>query len=144
MNIKLLIAWTVVAFSTLALADEMTLADVKAKGANKLSAEDLKGLLPGATNRSETERASRSWNHGADGKLMAFAQGKAGASQGRGNSGPGTWRVTDDGKYCVEVAWKQISDEKWCRVVYKLGDSYYGFSDDTNETAKGYAFTLSK
>jgi uncharacterized protein YdeI (BOF family) len=144
MNIKLLIALASFAFSAAVLADEMTLADAKAKGASKLSADDLKGLLPGATNRSETERASRSWNHGADGKLQATAQGKAGTSAGRATSAFGTWRVTDDGKYCVEVAWKQVSDEKWCRVVYKVGDSYYGFSDDSNESAKGHPFTLSK
>jgi hypothetical protein len=144
MNIKLLIAVASFAFSAVTLADEMTLADAKAKAASKLSADDLKSLLPGATNRSETERNNRSWNHGADGKLQATAQGKAGSSAGRATSAFGTWRVSDDGKYCVEVAWKQVSDEKWCRVVYKLGDSYYGFSDDSNESAKGHAFTLSK
>ena len=37
----------------------------------------------------------------------------------------GTWKVSDDGKYCIDIDWKKVS-EKWCSYVLKgEGDTYY-------------------
>lgn len=36
----------------------------------------------------------------------------------------GTWRIREDGAYCVDVQWK-TSREQWCRGVYRVADGLY-------------------
>lgn len=83
------------AFSSLAGAQALTLAEVKAKNAAQLSADELKQLMPGAkvVNRNNAA-ATRDWENKADGTLAA-------SSDGRGHVGghatpvsgtvPGAW-----------------------------------------------------
>jgi hypothetical protein len=36
-----------------------------------------------------------------------------------------TWRVADNGRLCVKINWN-VSPDDWCRVMFKVGDKYYG------------------
>jgi hypothetical protein len=142
-------------FTVYAAAQEMTLAAAKKNGAQKLTKEQLAELLPKATFRAEIGSSRRSWLHAADGTLTGDmtstgtpkgAGGRGGASKSMGMSGgqgSGTWRVTGDGRYCVEIAWSK-NTEKWCRVLYRLGDDYFGFKDDTDDSVLDRKLVLEK
>lgn len=141
-------------FTVHVVAQEMTLAAVKKNGAQKLTKEQLAELLPKATFRTESQGSNRSWLHGADGTLAGDitmsgvpksggGRGGARGQMGRGGQASGTWRVTGDGKYCVEIAWSQ-NTEKWCRVLYRLGNDYFGFRDDTDESVLDRTLVLEK
>ena len=107
-------------------AQVMTLADVKGKGAVQLSADDLKQLMPGAKVVSRTDAGStRRWENKADGSFVASSDSSGQSGRARPSSGNGTWRVADDGKFCVEIQWN-VTPEKWCRHIFKAGDKYYG------------------
>lgn len=147
-NFSLLLVSALFLLSPAWAADELTLADIKAQNAQLLTKAELEQLLPGATNRSETQRAVRSWKHAADGKLDANSrikpgQARSGGGQGAGSFASGTWRVNEEGQYCVEIIWPHSNDEKWCRHVYRVGDHYYGVGGGKDE-AKAHKFTLSK
>ena len=125
-------------------AQAVTLADVKAKNAVQLSADELKQLMPGAKVVSRTNAGStRSWENNANGTFVASSDGKAGNSgRARPASGNGTWRVDDKGTYCVTIQWN-MAPEEWCRYIFKTGDKYYGFGR-LEDTAQSTEFEFSR
>lgn len=110
-------------------AQTVTLADVKAKNAVQLSADELKQLMPGAKVVSLTNAGStRNWENNPNGTFVASSDAK-GTSGGRArpSSGNGTWKVSDKGAFCVTIQWSGMTAEEWCRYIFKANDKYYGF-----------------
>jgi hypothetical protein len=128
-----------------AQAQVLTLADVKAKNAVQLSADDLKQLMPSAKVVSHTNAGStRKWENGTDGTFVASSDSKGvAAGRTRMSTGQGTWRVADNGRYCVTIKWSLTSSEEWCRYIFKEGDQYYGFGK-LEDDAQATAFEFSK
>jgi hypothetical protein len=121
--------FVVISFGTcsLACAQTMTLSDVKAKNGVKLSAEDLKQLLPGANVMHRTPTGTtRRWENKTDGTLVASSDSGA-ITGGRGYrvTAPGTWRISDDGRFCVSIKWN-LTPEDACRYVFKADGKYFG------------------
>jgi hypothetical protein len=113
-------------FSSAPSAQVLTFADIKAKNAVQLSAEELRQLLPGAKVISITKGGStRYWENQLDGSVVASSDGRGGAGRNRANSGSGTWRIGDGGTFCIRIDWNRTTDE-WCRHVFKVGSVYYG------------------
>ena len=130
---------------SVAAAQVLPLADVKAKGGVQLSADDLKQLMPGTTLMSVTPAGStRRWVNKADGTLVGSTDGR-GYSGGRTQpgSGDGTWRLSDNGAYCVTIKWGVMVPENWCRYIFKAGDKYYTFAA-LEDTARSWEVEISK
>jgi hypothetical protein len=130
---------------SVAAAQVLPLADVKAKGGVQLSADDLKQLMPGANVMSVTLAGStRRWVNKADGTLVGSTDGR-GYSGGRTlpASGEGSWRLADNGTYCVTIKWGVMVPENWCRYIFKAGDKYYTFAA-LEDTARSWEFEISK
>jgi hypothetical protein len=139
------IAGVLFAVCGVAQAQVLTLADVKAQNAVQLSADDLRQLIPSAKVVSHTNAGStRRWENASDGTMVASSDRK-GVSAGRTymTSGSGTWRVADNGTYCVTIKWSARSTEEWCRHIFKDGDKYYGFGK-LEDTAHANEFEFSK
>ncbi|HTP46372.1 MAG TPA: DUF995 domain-containing protein [Casimicrobiaceae bacterium] len=121
-----------------------TFADVKSNGGIQLSAAQLNELLPGAKVISKTQAGStRTWQNKTDGTLSASTNGR-GVSGGRNAyaTGEGTWKVGDDGRWCVKIGWPRNPDD-WCRIMFKVGDKYYAVSR-TEDSAQTMEFEISK
>lgn len=130
--------------SALANAQAITLADVKARHATQLDANELKRLTPAAKVVSRTPAGStRRWENRTDGTLIASSD-TVGHSGGRSRAfhGRGTWRVTDDGRYCVSIEWN-VRSEQWCRHIFKAGDKYYGVGK-LIDSARAHELTFAK
>lgn len=125
-----------------AYADEPTLGAIKAQGAQALSKDDLVALLPGASLTRQLERGEVRINTVKDGSLNAGYQEKA---RNTGQlKGYGTWKVTDEGKYCFEIKWNRAFENvSGCRTMYKAGDDYYGAGSDGDD-AKLFHYKISK
>ena len=97
-------------------------------GAAKMTREELLSFLPGAKVTHISQAGSeRYWTNEPDGSLFANSNNKVfGSAMGTQTAGQaGTWKVSDDGKYCIDIDWKKVS-EKWCSYVLKgEGDTYY-------------------
>lgn len=131
-------------FCTLAGAQVSSFADVKAKGGVQLGAADLKELMPGAKVISRTPTGStRSWSNKPDGTFVASSDSR-GFSTGRTVyvTASGTWRVSDEGRFCVKIQWTTIQED-WCRLMFKVGDKYYGVGK-LDDTAQASEFEFSK
>jgi hypothetical protein len=103
-------------------------ADVKANGGVPLSAAELGDLLPGAKVTSWTQAGSRrTWQNKPDGSLAASTDGRGvtGGKNAYATAG-GSWRVTDNGRWCVTINWPDPYHEDWCRLMFKVGGRYYG------------------
>jgi hypothetical protein len=127
-----------------AAAQVATFADVKAKSGVQLSTADLKQIIPGAKVISRTQAGStRTWENKPDGTLNASTDGR-GVSGGRNAyaSSPGTWQVTDGGRFCVKIPWPRSPDD-WCFYMFKVGDKYYGVSR-LDDSANANEFEFSK
>jgi hypothetical protein len=127
-------------------AEALVLSDLKAQNGIQLSADELKQLLPGAKVVNHTEAGNtRRWTNEPDGKLVASNDGGAKVRWTRhsSSSGDGTWRIGDNGTYCVTLEWKK-SSEDWCRYLFKVGAKYYGVGSAANSTAKAHEFEFSK
>jgi Protein of unknown function (DUF995) len=112
---------------SLAGAQTLTLGEVKAKNAVRLSAEDLQQLLPGAKVMSRVADGSiRRWENKPDGTLVASSD-SSGSLGGKAYrvTGSGTWRIDDRGRFCVSIKWN-IRNEDVCRFIFKADGKYYG------------------
>jgi hypothetical protein len=114
------------------------LGEIKAKNAVQLTAADLKELLPGAKVMHKTIDGSiRRWENNTDGTLVASSDA-SGAGGGRAYriTGSGTWRIDDQGRFCVAIKWN-VRSEDACRYVFKADGKYFGVFklDDSSPTA---------
>jgi hypothetical protein len=110
---------------SLAAAQALTLSDIKAKNAVQLSAEDLKQLMPGANVVHRTPAGTtRRWQNKTDGTLVASSDASATGRAYR-VSGSGTWRVADNGRFCVAIKWN-VTAEDSCRYIFKADGKYFG------------------
>lgn len=122
-------------------AQAASLADVRAQSAVQLSADELKQLMTGAKVVNRTSAGvTRRWENKADGTFIASSD-NAGKSR-TPSTGHGTWRVADNGMFCVDIQW-QMTPEKWCRYFFKAGDKYYGFFK-LEDAAQASEFEFSK
>jgi Protein of unknown function (DUF995) len=123
-------------------AEDLTLGALKAQGAQPLSKDDLSALLSGARLTREVSSGEVHINTLKDGSINAdFKSTTRNSGQLRGF---GNWKVTDDGKYCVDIKWNRIiEDVKGCRTMYKAGEDYYGAATGTDEE-KPYHYKISK
>lgn len=131
-------------FSSLASADNLTLGELKAQNAVRLGLEELKALLPNASvSYTTSEAVTVKWKNELDGKFWASS------SNGHFNTGtsakPGTWRIDDNGSYCVIIE-RDRSQENWCRYMFRVEDKYYGVNTKAmkNEKALALGFEFSK
>ena len=125
--------------------EKMTLAMLKAQDAKRLDKEALLALLPGAVDVSAPLRATaqqRRWSLAQDGRLTGNATGGLNQNSTRAE---GKWRVNDDGRFCVDIAWTWSggsSEEKWCGLVYQAGsDHYVVFRDEPEAPAWKHKIT---
>ena len=92
-----------------------------------LSKDELKQLLPGARMTRTSPRGNvHTWTNEADGRFTARSDNRAISGRGASSTAEGTWRIADDGRYCVTIEWQQgLDTEKWCRFIVATGDGYY-------------------
>lgn len=97
-------------------------------GNARMTREELLSLLPGAKVTHITQAGSeRRWTNEPDGTLYANSSNKlyGGPAGNQPAAQAGTWKVSDEGKYCINIEWKKVS-EKWCSYILKgEGDTYY-------------------
>jgi hypothetical protein len=141
--LRLTLLSSALAFCASAAAQVSTLGDVKAQGGVRLSAQELRDLMPEAKVVSRTQGGStRYWHNRPDGTFSATTDGR-GQSGGRNlyATAEGTWRVTDEGRLCVTIAWPR-SPDNWCRYMFRLDNKYYGAGTLSNEsTASEFEFS---
>jgi hypothetical protein len=141
--LRLIVAIVSLGLCSLAGAQITTLADVKAKNGVQLSAEELKQLLPGAKVVSRTQAGStRTWTNGSDGTFVASSDGRGFSGKTNYSTAAGTWRVADNGRLCMKINWN-VTPEDWCRVMFKVGDKYYGVGR-LDDNAPASEFEISK
>ena len=117
--------------------------ELQQKGVVKLSAQDLRGVVEGAKATTiSASNFSQQWENESGGKLAASSIDLK-SSRPRPNYGSGTWRIEDDGRYCVEIAWPR-SSEKWCRHIFRSGDKLYSSAGSTNPDGKAYEIEFKK
>ena len=125
------------------LAEEKTLADIKAQNIPRVSKEELAALLPGSTFQQISGVRSNVrtyWKHEPDGTLNGMRSASI-----RNASRTGKWSVNDNGAYCVDIHGQTEDDAvKWCRIIYKAGDDYFGYAATANDSTRAISFTLSK
>lgn len=122
-----------------AAAERLTFEQVRQANAARLSADELRTLVPGGTYKLTAGRLQTTWSHTPDGKLSGRR-----IVGGRNDARNGTWRISDDGAYCVDAVGNSPDDVvKWCRHVYRLNGALYSFEPDAApETARyGFQFT---
>lgn len=108
-------------------ADPATLAEVQAADGKRLSRDEVLALVTGSRAESTGRTGSdRQLDHGKDGRMTGRSYGAN--QRSGGTAAEGTWRVNDNGAYCVDLNWKGATvnvDEKWCGGLWKVGGAYY-------------------
>jgi len=73
--------------------------------------------------------ATLSFSNLPDGNLSSVLwRSSPSASRPMSGTGTGTWRIADDGKYCVKAGWRVAKNNNGidaCRMVIKAGDGEY-------------------
>jgi hypothetical protein len=97
-------------------------------GSGKMTREELFSFLPGTKVTHVTQAGSeRHWTNEPDGSLYANSSNKqyGDPAGSRPAAQAGTWKISDEGKYCINIDWKSVS-EKWCAFILKgEGNIYY-------------------
>jgi hypothetical protein len=131
--------------SGIGLADE-TLGEIKGKGARLISKDEGLVLFAGATVTGLTDSAIATNFHlknAPDGTLSGQAE-QAPQSDVEAPKGYGTWKIADDGKYCIEAKWThRVPDSRWCAAVYRLGDVHF-LAWRASDTAKAMKIAIKR
>lgn len=103
----------------------------------KLSKEDLASLLPGTKAVYVIKAGSiHRWTNEPDGKFVASTDAKTVSMSSRsGGTAHGTWRLSDDGKYCINIEWKNVTED-WCSFVFRGSDGGYYLAGSDNPAAE--------
>jgi hypothetical protein len=141
---SLIVFCTLLLHAAGAVAQEMTMADVK--NPQKLTGDELRQVLTGAKVTSKTRHGStRHWYNNADGKFTAStdSQGYQGRPTASPTTGTGSWHVSPLDQYCVTIEWKATA-ENWCVFVFKSGDKFYVSSRQNDPAARAVEFRFQK
>jgi hypothetical protein len=112
-------------FNGVTLAQDVSVSELKAKGAKVLSADELKNVLSGAQVRYENAQYQTQMKLNSDGTLNGRSESTAGASSATRDLGyDGEWTITD-GRWCGVTRRRGAELSKYCRDVLKLNDAYY-------------------
>lgn len=94
----------------------------------RLSKDELTALVTNTESSYLTRSGSlQRWRNDPSGKFVASTDNKkhGGAMGMRASSAPGSWRINDEGKYCVQIEWRRDTED-WCAFIVKGEDgSYY-------------------
>ena len=117
--------------------DRPRLRDVLAQEHERLSAAQLRQLLPGRRMHKENQE----WFLTLDLKERNLLDASGRRKDGRGEmQGAGRWYVTRKGKFCLELNSRGV-DENWCRHVFRANEGYYVVKDLRPERL-AYRFSL--
>lgn len=99
--------------------------------------EELLQLMPGAHLTITLGDASKAeWTNGAEGRLDAVRWGSPPTAAIAAHVvGSGSWRISDDGRYCGRAGWKAYGSPvtvDWCRFLVKTEDGGYILKSVTN------------
>ena len=107
--------------------DKPRLRDVTRQPHERLTGEPLRKLLLGQRMRKENE----DWFLMFDFREKKLLEASGKRKDGRqGMQGVGIWYITKKGKLCVDLTnVARGLDERWCRHVFRAGDTYYVSKD---------------
>lgn len=114
--------------------------------ASGLPKDELASFLPGTKAVYVIKGGSTHiWTNEPEGKFVATTDAKTINSTGMGGgyTARGTWRVSDDGKYCVSIDWSRYS-ENWCYFVYRTPGGGYFMTETDDSAAKKRKIELTK
>ena len=113
--------------------EEMPVGILLDKGGRKLSSQEVKDLLTGATVDAERGgNAHTKTTYRPDGSLSAHLQ-----TMDFSTGGAGTWKVEDNGSFCISISWTaQFPPVAGCSYVLKLGKTYYFSVSDSVRHAR--------
>lgn len=129
----LAVALALVTIAPSALADDL----------KPLSADELRQLFSGAIVKVTYENGNTViWTNETDGTLSADWNSSPASlvSRHHHRGGQGTWKVTDDGKYCVRIEWPKNAVD-WCRPVVKSDDGTYVFISATASPSRRFSIS---
>ena len=119
------------------------LRDLDAQGRATLTKEELTQLLPNAKmSRVSPQGQTQIWKNDPSGRFIVSSDNRTTA--GPNTTAPGTWHISDDGRYCVLIEWKTYGAEEWCRYIVKSGSGYYSTKSDKTLTERVYRLEISK
>ena len=94
-----------------------------------LSKDQLDQLMPGAKMKRVAPSGSTNiWTNAPDGTMAVSTDLKSGVIHSvmySGATARGTWHIAPEGRYCINIDWKLVPTEDWCRLVIKTSDGYY-------------------
>ncbi len=98
---------------------QMTLGDLTAKGARKLSGTEVRTLLSGSRMSGE------SWASGVRFTSMMAQDGTFEGTTARGRTFSGLWTVNEDGQSCTTFRYDPLGAGSPCVFTYELDGRYY-------------------
>jgi hypothetical protein len=121
----------------------MPVGDLASKSPVQLSKDELTALLPGATMQRVNEKGNtHRWVNEPSGDMFVSSDNRG--SFERSSTRPGRWKLTGDGRYCVDIEWRRGEIEDWCRFIFKTPDGYYAVKAMEPETQKAYRLSISR
>lgn len=119
------------------------LGDLPAQDRVTLGKDELNQLLPGAKMRRVNNQGSfQAWSNDPSGSFVVSSDNRG--TQGNNSTANGSWKISDDGRYCLTIEWKRNPLEDWCRLIVKAGGNYYVTRSDKVETERIHLVEISK
>jgi len=119
------------------------LGDLAAQDRVTLGKDELTQLLPGAKmRRYNAQGSAQAWSNDSGGSFVISSDNRG--TQGVNSTATGSWKISDDGRYCLTIEWKRNPTEDWCRLIVKAGGNYYVTRSDKVETERVYLVEISR
>ena len=98
---------------------QMTLGDLTAKGARKLSGAEVRTLLSGS------RMSGKAWRSGVRVTSTMAPNGTFEGTTAKGQEFSGIWTVSEDGQSCTNLRYDPVGAGSPCVFTYELGGRYY-------------------
>jgi hypothetical protein len=147
-TVAVLVLAGVLVAPALAQDSQPTLRDLEGKSLRKLGKDEVTQLLTGSQMSRISGRGNRNiWTNEKDGAFVASSentQGVVGGRSGTPTTARGKWHISDDGRYCVLIEWRNLPTEEWCRYVFETSEGHYMARSDSVGSERVFKFEIKK
>lgn len=111
----------------------------------RLSKEEMASLLPSTKAEYVIKAGSiHRWTNEPDGKFVASTDAKTVSMSARSRgTARGTWKISDEGKYCINIDWTNVTED-WCQFLFRTDDGKYYLTGTDSPTAERHKIELTR
>lgn len=121
-------------------AAQSVVSDLDGLSPSVLTKDELQALMTGANmSRVITSGSTHHWRNEPGGTFIISSDNRATSSWA--TTAQGTWRISDDGRYCLRIEWRSGLEDR-CHFVIRTSGGYFLTQSPNTPAARVYRYRI--